>query len=375
MRGIGTQNIKSQVLCNSKGTTEYVLNPNKEATMKITRGDNPLNLIVHPNFRLRTMGFSEWLEVHALASKKSRKSNDMLLQSLRAKFQWVINQAKKLGLSPPPALATFGMTEPGSSLGIKGRQGLVIREPVSGIFFYNGNWDLVFQREEEFHLATTAQLIRLQRSIQRGTPKADEMFRKLELTIKARDDAVQARDIGEIVGPIQCPMIAAKIYTKIRLSIEEPLSGGLRVEDYLKTYSSAVMDISWRETQYLLEGRQKGFWGLFLKLDEILKGYYFGEGGGLVLAGIGGWWEAILEGVGVGVVGWLRTVWILSSGKARVPESKKERRVSLAPGVIPGPSSGVRVKIGEAELVLAFVSGGDVACRHSSANPGMEKSS
>ncbi|GKC30900.1 hypothetical protein Tco_1038194 [Tanacetum coccineum] len=28
--------------------------------------------------------------------------------------------------------------------------------------------------------------------------------------------------------------------------------------------------------------------------------------------------------------------------------------------------------IGEAELVLAFVSGGDVACRHSPANPGME---
>ncbi|GJS32753.1 hypothetical protein Tco_0531135 [Tanacetum coccineum] len=51
----------------------YVVNPNKEATMKITRGDNPLNLIVHPNFRLKTLGFSEWLEVHALASKKSGK--------------------------------------------------------------------------------------------------------------------------------------------------------------------------------------------------------------------------------------------------------------------------------------------------------------
>ncbi|GKF82478.1 hypothetical protein Tco_0244134 [Tanacetum coccineum] len=78
--------------------------------MKITRGDNPLNLIVHPNFRLKSLGFSEWLKVHALASKKTRKSNDMLLQSLRAKFQWVINQAKKLGLPPPLALATFGMT-------------------------------------------------------------------------------------------------------------------------------------------------------------------------------------------------------------------------------------------------------------------------
>nr|GEV63063.1 retrovirus-related Pol polyprotein from transposon TNT 1-94 [Tanacetum cinerariifolium] len=88
----------------------YVVNPNKEATMKITRGDNPLNLVVHPNSRIKTLGFSECLDVHALASKKSGKSNNMLLQSLRAKFQWVIDQAKKLRLPQPPALATLGMT-------------------------------------------------------------------------------------------------------------------------------------------------------------------------------------------------------------------------------------------------------------------------
>ncbi|GJR79534.1 hypothetical protein Tco_0150319 [Tanacetum coccineum] len=34
----------------------YVVNPNKQATMKITRGDNPLNLVVRPNFRLKTLG-------------------------------------------------------------------------------------------------------------------------------------------------------------------------------------------------------------------------------------------------------------------------------------------------------------------------------
>nr|GFD18706.1 hypothetical protein [Tanacetum cinerariifolium] len=99
----------------------YVVNLNKEATMKITRGDNPLNLI-----------------------------------SLRAKFQWVINQAKKLGLPPPSALATFEMTVKDKKRkrteilkevfvkenvvvdgmhrnmvpppGIEGRQGLVIRD-------------------------------------------------------------------------------------------------------------------------------------------------------------------------------------------------------------------------------------------------------
>nr|GEW42903.1 hypothetical protein [Tanacetum cinerariifolium] len=61
----------------------YVVNFKKEATIKITRGDNPLNLVFHPNFRLKTLGFSEWL---------------------------VINQAKRLGLSPPLELATFGLT-------------------------------------------------------------------------------------------------------------------------------------------------------------------------------------------------------------------------------------------------------------------------
>ncbi|GJT20438.1 hypothetical protein Tco_0890375 [Tanacetum coccineum] len=33
----------------------YVVNPNKEATIKITRGDNPLNLIVRLNFKLRML--------------------------------------------------------------------------------------------------------------------------------------------------------------------------------------------------------------------------------------------------------------------------------------------------------------------------------
>ncbi|GKC95211.1 hypothetical protein Tco_1160653 [Tanacetum coccineum] len=87
----------------------YIINSRKIATMRITRGNDPLNLTIYPDFRLKIMGFSEWLEVHTLASKKSSKSIDLLLQSLKAKFQWVLNQAKKLGLPPPPALATFGM--------------------------------------------------------------------------------------------------------------------------------------------------------------------------------------------------------------------------------------------------------------------------
>ncbi|GKC08640.1 hypothetical protein Tco_1000250 [Tanacetum coccineum] len=76
-------------------------------------------------------------------------------------------KAKKLGFPPPPVLATFGMTAKDKKRkrteilkevfeteniivdgmhrnllpppGIEGRQGLVIREPGSRIFFYNGN--------------------------------------------------------------------------------------------------------------------------------------------------------------------------------------------------------------------------------------------
>ncbi|GKB11696.1 hypothetical protein Tco_0845619 [Tanacetum coccineum] len=171
----------------------YRVNSSKEETMRITRGNNPLNLNVYKRFKLK-LGFSEWLEVHALASKTKSKSNDLLLQSLRAKFQWVLSQAKALGIPPPHELSTFGVSinekkrKKSSKIlnevfikedvvvdgihrnlvppsRVEGRKGLVIREPEYGIFFYNGNFDLVFQREEEFHLATTAQLIRLQNAI------------------------------------------------------------------------------------------------------------------------------------------------------------------------------------------------------------------
>ncbi|GJU47656.1 hypothetical protein Tco_0900728 [Tanacetum coccineum] len=172
----------------------YRVNSFKEASMRIIRGNDPLNLTVYDKFRLKTVGFSEWLNVYALASKSKGKSNDLLLQSLNAKFQRVLTQAKKLGsvsnivvdgmqrnLIPPPS--------------IEGSKGRVIRESESGIFYYNGNFDLVLQREKEFHLATIAQLIRLHGAIQRGTPEAEEMFKKIEMTIEAINDVNQARKI------------------------------------------------------------------------------------------------------------------------------------------------------------------------------------
>ncbi|GKC84570.1 hypothetical protein Tco_1140287 [Tanacetum coccineum] len=115
-----------------------------------------------------------------------------------SKGKGIATEAKALGIPPPHELSTFEVSinekkrKKSSKIlnevfikedvvvdgihrnlvppsRVEGRKGLVIREPEYGIFFYNGNFDLVFQREEEFHLATTAQLIRHQNAIKRGS--------------------------------------------------------------------------------------------------------------------------------------------------------------------------------------------------------------
>ncbi|GJW92216.1 hypothetical protein Tco_0169769 [Tanacetum coccineum] len=208
----------------------YVVNSRKEATMKITR------------------------EVYALASKKFGTSNNLLLQSLKAKFQWVINQAKRLGLPPPPKLATFGLTAEEKKRkrtelikevfltedvrvygmernlipppGVMPIQGLAINKPESGIFFMNGNTDIGFQRESKFHLTPTIELIRLQKQIKMDSEIAREMFSRINYVIDARSDYTKAREISNIR----------------RIRVKDIVK---EVEDYLKTYSSAGMDISW----------------------------------------------------------------------------------------------------------------------------------
>ncbi|GKB99649.1 hypothetical protein Tco_0985786 [Tanacetum coccineum] len=64
-----------------------VNNSTKEASIRIIRENQPLNLIVYDS-----------------------KSNDLLLKNLKAKFQWLKTQARKLGIPPPPQLTTFGLT-------------------------------------------------------------------------------------------------------------------------------------------------------------------------------------------------------------------------------------------------------------------------
>ncbi|GKB07764.1 hypothetical protein Tco_0836048 [Tanacetum coccineum] len=172
----------------------YVVNSSKTATMRITGDKDPLNLRVYPDFRLRI---------------------------LMEKFQWVLNQAKRLGLPPPPELATFGLTAEEKKRkrteflkemfvtedirvdgmnknlipppGFVPIEGLVIKEPESGIFYMNRNTDVVFQRESEFHLTPTVQLIRIQNQIKVDSEIASEMYRTMNYVIEARDDCIEAR--------------------------------------------------------------------------------------------------------------------------------------------------------------------------------------
>nr|GEV60096.1 retrovirus-related Pol polyprotein from transposon TNT 1-94 [Tanacetum cinerariifolium] len=140
-------------------------------------------------------GFSEWLEVHALASKKYGTSNNLLLRSLRAKFQWVIKQAKRLGIPLPPELATFRNLIPPP--GIMPIQGVFINKPELGIFFMNGNTDIGFQSESEFHLTPTIELIQLQNQIKVDSEIAMEMVLRMNYVKEARSDYLKAREIVE----------------------------------------------------------------------------------------------------------------------------------------------------------------------------------
>ncbi|GJY60996.1 hypothetical protein Tco_0461653 [Tanacetum coccineum] len=165
----------------------------KEETRKITRGNNPLNLIVRPNFRLKTLGFSEWLEVHALASKKSGTLNNLLLQKKKRKRTKLIKEVfvtenvrvdgMDMNLIPPPRIMPI--------------QGLVINKQESRIFFMNGNTDIGFQRENEFHLTLTVELIRVQKQIKVDSEIVREMFSKMNFLIEAQNDCIKAREIIE----------------------------------------------------------------------------------------------------------------------------------------------------------------------------------
>ncbi|GKD47026.1 hypothetical protein Tco_1271671 [Tanacetum coccineum] len=236
-------------------------NSTKEASMRIIRNNQPLNLTVYDRFVLKMLGFSEWLELHDLASR-------------------VVIQAGKLGISPLHQLSAFGLSTSDKKrkksfeilkevfvkedivvdgmhrnlvprLGVVASGGLAIREPASVIFFYNGNFDMIFQREEEYHLATNHQLIRIQNVIKKNSVAAKGMFNKLNFVIEARNDVVEARKIVlDNLGLAGCkastsneglPECKASASNLRRIQVRDIVK---EVEDYLKTYSSAEMDIN-----------------------------------------------------------------------------------------------------------------------------------
>ncbi|GJY23097.1 hypothetical protein Tco_0396755 [Tanacetum coccineum] len=123
----------------------YIVNSSKEATMRITRG-------IPPPSELSTFRVS--------INDKKRKRSSEILQEIFVKENIVVDEMHK-NLVPPP--------------GVEGRRGMVIREPESGVFFYNGNFDL--------------------NEILRRTPEAEEFFKKLDLTIEARNDVNPAKKI------------------------------------------------------------------------------------------------------------------------------------------------------------------------------------
>nr|GEU78344.1 retrovirus-related Pol polyprotein from transposon TNT 1-94 [Tanacetum cinerariifolium] len=197
----------------------YVVKSSKTATMRITRDKGP--------------------------SKPHNKSYDVLLQSLKTKFQWVLTQAKKLGLPPPPKLATFGLTAkdkkrkrmeifkdvfmtkniivdgmhrnlipPPEVVPIKG---LVINKPESGIFFMNRNTDIAFQREKI-------------------GPSFEE---PLSAGLKNEENQLSGKHELAVKGLSECKALESNI---IHIQVKDIVK---EVKDYLKTYSSAGMDISW----------------------------------------------------------------------------------------------------------------------------------
>nr|GEX79201.1 hypothetical protein [Tanacetum cinerariifolium] len=147
----------------------------KHEAKKAKIDDNPLNLIIHPNFRLKSLGFSEWLE------EKKRKRIQFLKEAFITEDIRVDGMNKNM--IPSPEVVPI--------------KGLIIKEPESRIFYMNMNTDIVFQRESEFHLTPTVQLIRIQNQIKVFLEIADEIFKKMIYVIKARSDCIKARETVE----------------------------------------------------------------------------------------------------------------------------------------------------------------------------------
>ncbi|GJR27507.1 hypothetical protein Tco_1103739 [Tanacetum coccineum] len=189
-----------------------VNNSTKEAYIRIIRDNQPLNLIVYDRFVLKMLGFSEWLEVHALASKVKSKSNDLLLKNLKAKFQWLKTQARKLGIPPPPQLTTFGLTALEKK---RKRSSELIKE--------------VFVKEDIVVDGMHRNLVPPLGVV----PSEGKCINAIKVDSKYADKMYPSNK-----GLAECKALASNLK---RIQVKDIVK---EVEDYLKTYSSAGMDIS-----------------------------------------------------------------------------------------------------------------------------------
>ncbi|GJT67301.1 putative retrotransposon gag domain, aspartic peptidase domain protein [Tanacetum coccineum] len=156
-----------------------VNNSNKEASMRIIKDNQPLNLTVYDKFVLKMLGFSEWVEVYALASK-------------------VKTQAAKLGIPSPPQLKAFKLPPAERKVeGVVGKAGMVIKETEAGIFLYNGNFNLVFYIRSQYALASIPRLIRIQNLFKIDSEYVQHVYDELIYEIESRPDFVQVREIVE----------------------------------------------------------------------------------------------------------------------------------------------------------------------------------
>ncbi|GKF54319.1 hypothetical protein Tco_0161229, partial [Tanacetum coccineum] len=114
-----------------------------------------------------------------LLSLRKKQKRSQILEHVFVRENVVVDGSQR-NITPPP--------------GINGKSAMVIKEPVDGFFYLNGNFDLVFQRASEFHITSTVQLIRLQRRIVKDSLEAEEMYQLMNLEIKSRDDVVRARE-------------------------------------------------------------------------------------------------------------------------------------------------------------------------------------
>ncbi|GJX61681.1 hypothetical protein Tco_0294581 [Tanacetum coccineum] len=135
----------------------YTIDAQKILTMRITRDHDPLNLTVLNNFKLKMLGFSEWIG------------------------------AKKVGLPPPPELATFGMSaEDKKRKRTKFLKEMFVTEDIR-------------MDEMNRNLTPPIGIIPIDRlnQIKIDSEVSKEMMSKLNFMIEARDDCSEARKIVE----------------------------------------------------------------------------------------------------------------------------------------------------------------------------------